>query len=245
MILETILNTNKIDISWQDCIHHALNKMNPQYLKNLNQCSNWLPGPEKIFNAFKLPVHAVNYVLFGESPYPRSLSANGYAFWDDSVQELWCETGLSKTVNRATSLRNLIKMLLVAEGLLHPSHTGQPDIAKVDKSALVQTNTALFQHFLKKGFLLLNASLVLQDASVQKDAKSWQPFIQSVLDFLYHARPNAMLILFGNIAHAIDPLIRHPSIKRLYSEHPYNISFIQNDKIINFFKPLHLLRSNG
>ena len=44
--------------------------------------------------------------------------ANGYAFWDAAVNELWSDNGLSKAVNRATSLRNFIKMLLVTEGAL-------------------------------------------------------------------------------------------------------------------------------
>lgn len=243
MIKEPILNTSAVDPSWEQCLYLALEKMDQDYLAKLRQSTDWLPGPRNLFNAFRLPLNQVNYVLFGESPYPRAASANGYAFWDANVHELWSATGLTKTVNRATSLRNIIKMLLVAEGLLQPSQTSQADIAAINKDQLVQTNQALFQRFLDKGFLLLNATLVLQPHAVKKDAQAWQPFICSVLDFIYHQRPHAHLILLGNIANTIDPLILHPSIKRLYAEHPYNISFIQNEKILNFFEPLHLLRN--
>ena len=58
----------------------------------------------------------VNYVLFGES-LPRRASANGYAFWDAAVK-IMVSFGNSKTVNRATSLLNILKMLLIAEGCL-------------------------------------------------------------------------------------------------------------------------------
>src|SRR5690349_3968920 len=104
--------------SWQSCLHSALQSMDKAYLDALASTPDWLPGPDKIFNAFSLPVSKVNYLLFGESPYPRAASANGYAFWDAAVSDLWSPQGLSKKVNRATSLRNFLKMLLVAEGLL-------------------------------------------------------------------------------------------------------------------------------
>lgn len=73
-------NTKNIDPSWQECLQLGLEKMDKKYLDSLAQSSDWLPGPENIFNAFSLPLDNVNYVLFGESPYPRRESANGYAF---------------------------------------------------------------------------------------------------------------------------------------------------------------------
>lgn len=237
------MDLSNIDASWRPCVREALKKMDPAYLAQLIHTSDWLPGIEKIFNAFSLPVNKVNYVLFGESPYPRADSANGYAFWDAAVEEIWTPTGLSKRVNRATSLRNFIKMLLIGEGLLDPAHCTQTDIANVDKTGLVQTNSELFGNLTRQGFLLLNASLVLGEGLVRKDAVAWQPFIKHILTFLFEKRPGVTLILLGNIANAIDKLIDHPEIKRLYAEHPYNLSFIQNPKVIKFFKPFRLLVS--
>ena len=44
----------------------------------------------------------MRYVLFGESPYPRAQSANGYAFWDAAANSLWAEEGgLHQLLNRA------------------------------------------------------------------------------------------------------------------------------------------------
>ena len=240
--MTTGFNSAAADSSWQPCIHAALDQLNPDYLQKLYQSEEWLPGKDKIFNAFSLPVNQVNYVLFGESPYPRAQSANGYAFWDAAVTDIWSATGLSKSVNRATSLRNIIKTLLVAEGLLDPSQTGQEAIAKVNKENLVKTNYEFFSNLLAHGFLMLNATPVLQPEQVRSDARAWRPFINQIMLFLLQKRPDAQLLLFGNVANEIDQLITQPGIKKVYAEHPYNISFIHNPEIIAFFKPLHLLR---
>lgn len=240
MTIQTF-NLNIAHPSWHDCLKNALQQMDQAYLNTLFHSTHWLPGPEKIFNAFSLPVEKVKYLLFGESPYPRAASANGYAFWDAAVTNLWSETGLSKPVNRATSLRNIMKMLLVSEGLLDPKHTSQPHIAEIDKSRLIATNQELFNQLLDNGFLLLNATLVLQPGQVRKDAVAWHPFIKQVLTYLCEKCPDTQLILFGNIANIIDKLAGHHCPKKLYSEHPYNLSFISNQQVIEFFKPLHLL----
>lgn len=239
-----LFNLDHVDPSWGDCLNQALAKMDPDYLNQLYHNSAWLPGHEKIMNAFTLPVNKIHYILLGESPYPRAKSANGYAFWDAAVTDLWSDTGLSKSVNRATSLRNIIKMLLVAKGALQPHATSQADIARIDKQYYIKTNSEFFNHFLSHGFLLLNTSLVLQSTAVRIDAKAWQPFIKQILDFLYQKNPNVQLILLGNIANNIDKLIQHLPIKKWYAEHPYNISFILNPAVLEFFKPFNLLKSD-
>lgn len=236
-------NMHVVDDTWKDCVQKGLSCMDPQYLDQLKHTREWLPGPDRIFNAFSIPLTKVNYVLFGESPYPRSESANGYAFWDASVNELWSSTGLSKKVNRATSLRNILKMLLIAEGQLKKSHAGQDAIARVDKHCFVQTNNELFSNLIGHGFLLLNASPVLQSGPPQKDARAWYPFMREILDCLLQKRPHVTFILLGRIANTIDQLITHNQPdKKLYAEHPYNLSFITNPKVLDFFRPLHLLK---
>lgn len=230
--------------SWREGINKALSKMDSRYLNQLSESNHWLPGANHIFKAFSLPVDQVNYVLFGESPYPRAESANGYAFWDNAVNEIWSETGLSKKVNRATSLRNIIKMLLIAEDKLSMSDTSQAAIANINKDNLVQTNQAFFQNLINHGILLLNATLVLQpETPPQKDAKAWQIFMQEIVNYLLERRPEVTFILFGNIALAIEKLLEpHPQVAKMVAEHPYNLSFITNPKVLAFFKPLTLLR---
>lgn len=236
------LNFNPVDPSWKPCLQKGLAAMDPVYLADLAHSSDWLPGHSQIFNAFTLPLANVNYVLFGESPYPRRDSANGYAFWDAAVKELWSPTGLSKPVNRATSFRNILKMLLVAEGLLKTEEVSQEAIAAIHKKSLVQTNQDFFNALLQQGFLLLNATPVLQPQSPQKDARAWRPFMKELLACLLAARPQVKFILFGRIAGLIDEIIPANHVEKICAEHPYNYSFITNPIVLNFFRPLHLLK---
>lgn len=234
------LNLKNTHPSWSNDLKLALNHMDPNYLNQLTATQNWLPGPEKIFSAFSLPKNAVKYILLGESPYPRTESANGYAFWDAAVGDLWSETGLTKPVNRATSLRNFIKMLLLADGLLKKEDLSQPAIQKIDKTPLIQTNTALFQRLQEKGFLLLNASPVFRNGKVRQDAKAWLPFIEQILASLGKNTPN--LLLFGRIAETFNSLKVTKNYTKLLAPHPYNLSFITQENVINCFKPLTLLQ---
>lgn len=236
-------NLHAVHPSWKECLTRGLNKLDPDYVQSLAASPDWLPGKEKIFSAFSLPLNEVKYVLFGESPYPRPESANGYAFWDAAVKDLWSASGLSKKVNRATSLRNFLKMLLIAEGCLDSGQTGQEDIAKLDKSRLIQSSDELFGNLLRHGFLLLNATPVLQPGPPQKDARAWHPFINELLDCLIEKHPEITFVLFGRIANMLEQFLsHHHGLKKICAEHPYNVSFITNRDVIAFFRPLHLLR---
>lgn len=227
--------------SWHPLIDQAWSKLNPDYLNQLASSNSWLPGQANLLNAFSLPQSQVKVVLFGESPYPRAASANGYAFWDQAITALWSGSGLDKRVNRATSLRNLIKMLLIADGRLTPDDTSQAAIAALDKSDLIQTGAELFQNCLNQGFLLLNASLVLQDRPPEKDAREFSPFLSTIMQGLLEHRPDITLLLLGRIAKDLSPLLPKTHTNRLSAMHPYNIEFIQHPEIIEFFRPLRLL----
>lgn len=228
---------NKCHSEWKEILNNALNKIDKAYLNQLLDDDSWLPGLPHLFAAFSLPLSNTHYILLGESPYPRTASANGYAFWDNAVGSLWSSQGLSKPVNRATSLRNLIKMLLVARGSLN-TDTSQPAITQIDKTDLVQTAEEFFLGMMKKGILLLNASLVYSEGKIPYHARYWQPFMQSLLEQLSLIKPSLQLILFGKIAQTI-PQDKLPI--GLVAEHPYNVSFITNQRVIEFFQPLDLL----
>ncbi len=233
-------NTAPIHPSWRPTFTAALQKLPADYITLLEENpAGWLPGPMNIFNAFCLPIDRVKYILMGESPYPRPASANGFAFWDAAVSQLWSETGLSKPVNRATSLRNFIKMLLVAANQLKENECSQEAIARLPKKNLVLTIEQLFNNLMSNGFLLLNASLVLSQTLVKKEAKMWLPFLDSILKGL--GNKGITLLLFGKIAKNIEDLPVAASFKQLHAEHPYNISFINNPDVLNFFRPFHLL----
>ncbi|KTD35284.1 uracil DNA glycosylase [Legionella moravica] len=222
---------------WKPILNNAIEVMDKEYLNQLLNDKNWLPGTTNLFSSFSLPLSKTRYILFGESPYPRIESANGYAFWDNAVDELWSSTGLSKQVNRATSLRNMIKMLLIARGSLQED-TSQQAIALVDKTNLVHTAEDLFQGMMNKGILLLNACLVYSEGKVPYHARYWHPFMNSILEQLMMIKSSIQLILLGKIANNIPHDILSVG---LIAEHPYNLSFITNQRVIEFFKPLDLL----
>jgi uracil-DNA glycosylase len=222
---------------WHKILTKALQLVDKEYLEQLKNSNNWLPGIANLLAAFSIPLNETNYILLGESPYPRPQSANGYAFWDQSVRNLWSESGLSKEVNRATSLRNWIKMLLIARGDLQ-NDCSQPAIAALDKSAYWQTAEQFFKSLLCKGFLLLNASLVYSEDKVRFHARQWQSFMHSILLQLAEQNPSLQLILFGRIAEQVPEI---DLLSCLIAEHPYNLSFITNPRVLAFFKPLDLL----
>lgn len=229
--------------AWAPIIKTALAAMDQHYLETLAHTPDWLPGKEAIFNAFSQSPDTIQYVLFGESPYPRKASANGYAFYDAAVSELFTEHGLEKRVNRATSLRNFIKMLLLADNLLTEDDLSQDAIAKLNKTELISTNQELFQRLLDHGFLLLNASLVLHTRAPEQDAKAWRPFLLHIVQILMQRSATIKWLLFGRIAKTILPLLDQiHSDQIVTSEHPYNLSFIQNKQILQLFRPLHLLQ---
>jgi uracil-DNA glycosylase len=240
-IVDDFLKKFYVHPTWYVDLKKCLAFIDMTYLDYLKENQQYLPANGQLLNAFARPKTEVQYILLGESPYPRAESANGFAFWDAKVGPIWSDKGMSKAVNRATSLRNFIKMLLRAENLLMPGFTTDA-IAVIPKANLCQNLDQLFVKMLDQGFLLLNASLVWSsDKPVSWHAKNWYPFMHTLLMQLLHENPNIKLLLFGKIAEKFQYL---PSQQCVVAEHPYVLSFIENQDVLRFFKPLHLLKKN-
>lgn len=244
------------DSSWQSILRAGLDAMmnvTPQYLPELEK-ESYLPTRGRLFAAFAQPLQAVRHVLVGEGPYPRPESATGVCFMDGAVDLLWSEKGLSKQVNRATSLRNFMKMLLVAEGELAPDATSSEHMAHIaleacaHGSTFIQTLPELQANLTRYGFLLLNAALVFRPhVPPLKEAKAWQPFLQTILavladhaDTIGQAPPT--LVLWGKIAEQFKALPSNERFPKAISEHPYNLTFIESAVMQALFGPMHLLR---
>ncbi len=218
----------------------------PGYLKQLAQ-DDFLPTEQRLFAAFAQPLAEVRYVLVGEGPYPRAESATGVCFMDGAVGSLWCATGLSKPVNKATSLRNFMKMLLVADGQLRLDDTGGEAMAPVAAAAQangsIQTLAELQDNLTAHGFLLLNAALVFRPhVKPAVEARAWLPFLQVVLAALAGREPAPTLILWGKIAEVLQQLPETARCPQVVAEHPYNLSFIGNEGMQTLFGPMSLLR---
>ena len=242
------------DASWQPVLRAGLQAVvaaDPAYLPSLAG-DQFLPTRDRIFAAFAQPLGSVRYVLVGEGPYPREESATGVCFMDGAVGALWSAAGLSKAVNRATSLRNFMKMLMVADGLLAPETTSGDAVAEVARrataadSTFIQTLPELQQKLHQQGFLLLNAALVFRPhVPPLKEAKAWRPLLEAVLEALA-ARAGQQpptLVLWGKIAGWLDGLPAFAHFPRQVAEHPYNLSFIRNPDMQALFGPMHLLRA--
>ena len=238
--------------SWRPILLRSLRDMavaDPQYLPLLVNGA-FLPTQGRLFAAFAQPIESVRYVLVGEGPYPREDSATGVCFMDGAVDELWSEQGLSKRVNRATSLRNFMKMLMVAAGLLAVESTKGDMIAAVSAKArtagsgFIQTLPDLQNNLTKQGFLLLNSALVFRpEVAPAKDAKAWRPLLNAVLDALL-ARgdlPLPTLVLWGKIALWLEDLAPVAEFPKAIAEHPYNLSFIAHTGMQQLFAPMRLL----
>ncbi len=247
--IKHLLEASQVHPEWKPLLQNALAHMDQDYLQSLLDEPHWLPGPDKIFHAFQRDLKNCRFILFGESPYPRRESANGIAFYDAAVSAIWSESGLSKAVNRATSLRNIIKTALLAEGLITPSEDGsipQSMIVAVNKQPLISTLPELFEVLQQRGFLLLNATPVLDsERAVNKESRFWTPFINQLLsDIKSLMNQPPTLLLWGKIAEKITALPASEGYRVLQSEHPYNISFIHNPAMQQLFSEIKLLHQN-
>ncbi|RYE70129.1 MAG: uracil-DNA glycosylase [Oxalobacteraceae bacterium] len=237
------------DASWRPHLAAGLEAMmraTPDYLPALAG-DDYLPTDGRLFAAFALPLDRVRYVLVGEGPYPRAESATGVCFMDGAVGDLWSDTGLSKPVNRATSLRNFMKMLLVADGRLQVDDTGGAALAPIAKAAraggAIQTLADLQDKLLGQGFLLLNASLVFRKhVAPVVDARAWVPFQQAVFAGLAACREQPTLVLWGKIAEQLKKVPESEVFPKIQAEHPYNLSFIGHQGMHRLFGPMQLLR---
>jgi uracil-DNA glycosylase len=245
--IDRLLERSAVHNDWQQILHESLLTLDSDYLDSLLRDDDWLPGVDRLLAAFQRDRAGVGYLLIGESPYPRKESANGIAFYDAAVDSLWSEQGLSKAVNRATSLRNLIKTALLAEGHLQrdtDAKITQHAISQLDKNDLIQTLTELFDNLEHAGFLMLNATPVLHpQRKPAHEARYWQQFLECLLTLLAESSPQRItLLLWGKIAKLIETMPASRTYDRLVSEHPYNISFIDNPDMLQLFAKLRVLQ---
>jgi len=226
--------------SWHDILLYSYNTLDREYREFLEKDNSFFPDRSKLFNAFKLPLEETRYILFGQDPYPRRESAIGYAFIDGKVGEIFSDNGLSKEVNRATSLRNFIKMLLVCEGELGED-LSQEAIKRVDKSAYIKTLFQLKNNFEKNGVMLLNTALIFTKKEESRyHIKMWRVFMKSLLEKLENTKIE--LILFGKMADELKRFDEAKAFKSHTMPHPYNISFIKDKIALEIFAPMTLLR---
>jgi len=240
--MEEFLDINGVDASWRPILLPALEALEEEYRRWLLAGEGYIPVRERVLAAFSsLPPHKVRSILFGQDPYPRAESAIGYAFIDGGVQRIFSETGLSRQVNRATSLRNFIKMALVARGDLGCDDLSQTAIASVDKEPLIDSIHDLRRNFERAGLLLLNTALVFRSKEESRtQIRAWRGFVERLLEGMRPLGPE--LILFGTHAAELRKRFGVTESFRCHElEHPYNTSFVCNEGAHRLFGPMGLL----
>lgn len=231
---------DNVHSSWHQILEDALNALDPEYLEFLQNDNTYFPDKNNFLNAFKtLSMRDTKYILFGQDPYPRVQSAIGYAFIDGKVDAIFSENGLSKEVNRATSLRNFMKMALVCEDKLKDDFSKEA-VATIDKTPYIKSIHQLKDNFEKNGVLLLNMALIFTTKEdSKKHVKAWNSFIKALLKGLKDK--DIELILFGKMAEVLKKVEEAERFKKHTMPHPYNISFITDTNAHRLFKPMHLL----
>ncbi|WP_456392831.1 uracil-DNA glycosylase [Nitratifractor sp.] len=243
--MKELLELNGVDGDWEPILLPALEALSREYREWLLGGRGYIPVKSRILAAFStLKPQDLRYILFGQDPYPRPESALGYAFIDGRVREIFSPTGLSREVNRATSLRNFIKMALVADGRLDAADTSQAAIAALDKEDLIATMEELRRNFEYSGVLLLNTALVFESKErSRRHIRAWQGFVEVLLQGIEPLEPG--LILFGSYAATLKRLEAVSSMESLELEHPYNHSFVGNSRAHTLFGPMNLLQRRG
>jgi uracil-DNA glycosylase len=231
----------RVDPSWQDVINVSLEALHPDYRYFLNSDEDYFP--RNFLAPFcTLPREKTKAILFGQDPYPREKSATGYAFIDGMVDKIFSDTGFSKSVNRATSLRNFLKMQLINEGYLNQNDTSQEAIAAIHKHGLIETIEDLRNNFENEGILLLNTAPIFTCKSKSAyHVKQFAPFMRAFLKQC--AKNDLELILFGKMADSIVGLLpKTHNFSLIRTPHPYNVGFIHHEDARAYFRDKSLIK---
>jgi uracil-DNA glycosylase len=189
--------------SWEDFLGDCLDL--DLFYKNLidflSRFESILPEYSLLFNVFNfVSPEKVRCVVYGEDPYPRKTSACGIAFWDKEINQ-WNQ----KT--RGSSLKNILKALLVAKGWADYDTTIER-CRTIASCKAVKSPPELFEHWLNQGVFLINTALTYS-GQAQKNAhfQFWKPFHETLIRRLNERSSSPYYVLWGKHAASRESLI--------------------------------------
>jgi len=237
--------------SWRMVLSAAINAMPASYWDELAATHGWLPGPSLLFHSFaRVDLDEAKHLLIGESPFPRAASANGVAFWDGGVTNLWDGSGgFVKDINKATSLRNLLKACLFADGRLKQDEYGADFVRKsYSASDHVTTMAELFGNMFLEGVVPFNFVPVLMRhkyAAKWRHRRSlerkWEPFNHCLLSAIRKQGHRPAVVTFGRVAGMINETANAMGFNVITAVHPYNESFISDEAVVGWIGRLKIL----
>lgn len=154
------------------------------------------PPEEQVFSAFEqTPLDKVKVVILGQDPYHGPGQAHGLSFSVLPGNKI------------PPSLRNIYKELATdIEGFVAPEH-------------------GCLESWAQQGVLLLNTVLTVEEGMAHSHAKcGWEPFTQSVIDYLADSKRNLVFILWGAHAQKKGADIKAEHHLVLRSAHPSPLS---------------------
>lgn len=218
--------------SWKDFLREQLQNLDEAFAEGLEANPAWLPGVDRCLAAFSVPRSDVSVVWFGESPYPRQESATGLSFQDGAVEEIFRADGrLAVRINRATSLRNVLKAWFVATDRLAVGQTSSDHVRRMNHDGLVVRLDEIFDRGQQGGWLWLNAGLSLRPAQGRAaQIRPWEPLVNAVLRDV--SDRGARVVLMGRFAERFEPVCHDP----LVSVHPRREDFMANQDVTSLLR---------
>ena len=222
MTLREIIQTN-CPLGWESVFKAAEGEYEELELflkmKNEIEKSQYIPGPEKLFNAFHLcPLYNVRVVIMGQDPYHTPGMANGMAF---SVERS------NPTI--PPSLRNIFKEL--SRSITSFRYPGHGDLTS----------------WARQGVLLLNSCLTVHAGKANDHGKRWMGFIRHVINGIEHTNPKCIFVMWGaeaqNLIKGISQKMYDNGLK---TSHPSPLSFNKGFNGCDHFKLINeRLVANG
>ncbi|MXW50084.1 MAG: hypothetical protein F4Z84_07495 [Gammaproteobacteria bacterium] len=218
--------------SWRNLLCEQLQNLDEAFAEELEADPHWFPGADRCLAAFSVSRFDVRVVWLGESPYPRQESATGLSFQDGAVDEMFRSDGrLAVRINRATSLRNVLKACFVATDRLAVGQTSSDHVRLMDHNGLVTRLGEIFDRGQQSGWLWLNAGLSLRpELPRTAQIRNWEPLVNAVLQDV--SARGARVALMGKFAERFEPVCHNP----LVSVHPRREEFMVNQDVTGLLR---------
>ena len=217
---------------WRDDVAEWLDAVDERFLETL-EADDWWPGVDSCLVAFAGDV-CPQVVWLGESPYEGEERATGLSFLDGKVGVLFCGDALDAAVNRATSLRNMLKAWFRADGRLQERQTNREHVQAMRKDGLTQQITEVFEHGIEDGWLWLNAGLSVGGTLVKSaHLCGWWPFVSRAIASASEA--NARVVLLGDWAKTYRSDVADEGLL-VETTHPRNEPFVEDASMRDFLR---------
>ena len=151
---------------------------------------------------------------------------------DGGVGALFRDNGrLDVPINKAPSLRNILKAWFRADGRLQPGQTNAENLRDMCKGGLVQNVDEVFSQGVECGWLWLNASLSVGGPLVKlAHLCGWWPFVSRAI--AHASDVEASVVLLGEWAKAYRTEV--VAERLLETIHPSKQAFVEDQNMRSF-----------